>query len=78
MAFPSDYMKLFNASSHALKSVDPQFRIGGPATARLDHVKDFVDQCKASRPRVYSVDSECTQYSQYSRSIHCLTCSDLL
>jgi xylan 1,4-beta-xylosidase len=47
MTFPTDYMKLFNASSHALKSVDSKFKVGGPATAQLKNVKDFVDQCKA-------------------------------
>jgi hypothetical protein len=28
---PPSYMKLFNASSAALKSVSPQLRVGGPA-----------------------------------------------
>jgi hypothetical protein len=29
---PPSYMKLFNASSAALKSVSPQLRVGGPAS----------------------------------------------
>jgi xylan 1,4-beta-xylosidase len=42
MPFPQPYLTLFNASSRAVKSVDPSFRIGGPASANLAHVQDFV------------------------------------
>jgi xylan 1,4-beta-xylosidase len=37
------YMKLFNASSHAVKSVSPTLKIGGPATARLQDLESFVE-----------------------------------
>jgi hypothetical protein len=44
---PPSYMKLFNASSAALKSVSPQLRVGGPATMQLFDVEDFLSRCKA-------------------------------
>ena len=40
------YMKLFNASSRAVKSVDPTLKIGGPATARLQNLGDFIAQAE--------------------------------
>ncbi len=48
MAFPQDYMALYNASAHALKGVSSLLKVGGPATAGLDHLADFVHECKAS------------------------------
>lgn len=43
MPFPGTYMTLYNASSHAIKSVDSQLKVGGPATAQLLDVKEFHD-----------------------------------
>ena len=34
MPFPSAYMQLYNASALAVKSVDPSYKVGGPATAQ--------------------------------------------
>ena len=51
MPFPDDYMALYNASARALKAVHPSLRVGGPATAVLQHVADFVAECdKADIP----------------------------
>ena len=47
MPFPDEYMALYNASAKALKSVHPTLKVGGPATAVLQHVSDFVDACEA-------------------------------
>jgi hypothetical protein len=44
MPFPGTYMTLYNASAHAIKSVDSQLKVGGPATAQLLDVKDFHDR----------------------------------
>jgi beta-xylosidase len=44
---PPAYMKLFNASSSALKSVSPKLRVGGPATMQLFDLEDFLVKCKA-------------------------------
>lgn len=41
MPFPGTYMKLYNASSHAIKAVDSQLRVGGPATMQLLDVAEF-------------------------------------
>ena len=41
------YLTLFNASARAVKAVDPSLRIGGPASADMAHVKDFVTNATA-------------------------------
>ena len=46
MPFPDTYMILYNASAHAIKSVDSQLKVGGPATAQLLDVKAFHDLAK--------------------------------
>ena len=47
MPFPSEYMRLFNASARAIKAVNPAIKVGGPATAGLSDVPEFVAACKA-------------------------------
>ena len=47
MPFPGSYMKLFNATAHAVKAVDSQIKVGGPATAQLQDVKQFHDLATA-------------------------------
>jgi xylan 1,4-beta-xylosidase len=42
----SPYMGLYNASYHALKAVSPLLRVGGPATAEVRNVGDFVKAIK--------------------------------
>ena len=37
------YWQLYNASARAIKSVDPLIPVGGPATAALEWVADFVN-----------------------------------
>ena len=44
MPFPNKYMKLYNASAHAVKAVHPTLRVGGPATMQLLDVVQFVQQ----------------------------------
>eukprot|EP00036_Acanthoecidae_sp_10tr_P004927 CAMPEP_0182928404 /NCGR_PEP_ID=MMETSP0105_2-20130417/15568_1 /TAXON_ID=81532 ORGANISM="Acanthoeca-like sp., Strain 10tr" /NCGR_SAMPLE_ID=MMETSP0105_2 /ASSEMBLY_ACC=CAM_ASM_000205 /LENGTH=645 /DNA_ID=CAMNT_0025066407 /DNA_START=9 /DNA_END=1946 /DNA_ORIENTATION=+ len=46
MPFPTEYMKLYNSSALAVKAVDSQLKVGGPATAGLDDVPQFVEECK--------------------------------
>lgn len=38
-----EYMKLYNYTAEALKSASSQLRVGGPATAQLGRVQDFID-----------------------------------
>lgn len=49
MPFPREYMKLYNYSSHAVKAVDPQIKVGGPATADLEDVSTFRDMAVAAK-----------------------------
>ena len=40
-----DYFKLYSASATAVKSVSPQYRVGGPATAGNGWITDFIRYC---------------------------------
>ena len=46
MAYPHPYLELYNASAAAIKSVHPSLQVGGPASAGLAFVQDFVDDTK--------------------------------
>jgi len=41
----SDYLALYDASVRAVKSVDPTFRAGGPATAAAGWIDDLLEHC---------------------------------
>ncbi len=43
----SDYLRLYEVSARAVKSVDPEFRIGGPATAAAGWIDDLLEYCRA-------------------------------
>jgi xylan 1,4-beta-xylosidase len=43
----SDYFRLYDASVRAVKSVDPTFRVGGPATAAAGWIDDLLEHCRA-------------------------------
>eukprot|EP01052_Picozoa_sp_SAG31_P036682 SAG31_NODE_4616_length_3094_cov_1.782638_3_plen_182_part_00 len=47
MQYPHPYLDLYNASAMAIKSVHPSLKVGGPATAGLQHVGDFVNDTKS-------------------------------
>ena len=60
------YMSLYNASALAVKSVSTTFHIGGPATARLQYVTEFVHQATAMNlpfdfvsTHMYPTDPQC-------------------
>ena len=42
----SDYLRLYEASARAVRSVDPGFRVGGPATAAAGWIDDLLDHCR--------------------------------
>ncbi len=44
----SDYFRLYDASVAAVRSVDPGFRVGGPATAAAGWVDDLLDHCRTT------------------------------
>ena len=48
MPFPEDYMALYSASARAVKAVHHSLRVGGPATAQLSHLPDFVAAATAA------------------------------
>lgn len=41
----ADYFKLYETSARALKAIDPKLRVGGPGTAGLGWIKEFLDFC---------------------------------
>lgn len=41
----ADYFALYRATADAIRGVDPQLRVGGPATAKNAWVAEFVDFC---------------------------------
>lgn len=43
------YFQLYNVTSHAIAAVDPLLAVGGPATAYLDWVTDFMDRTDSGR-----------------------------
>jgi len=45
-AAESDYFRLYEASVRAVKSVDPGFRVGGPATAAAGWIDDLLEHCR--------------------------------
>ena len=46
MSYPHPYLELYNSSALAIKAVHPTLQVGGPATAGLAHVQDFIDDTK--------------------------------
>ncbi|TVP81077.1 MAG: hypothetical protein EA353_02295 [Puniceicoccaceae bacterium] len=40
-----EYFQLYRHAAQAVKSVNPELRIGGPATARGEWIGDFLDDC---------------------------------
>jgi len=46
MDYPHPYLDLYNASAIAIKDVHPSLQVGGPATAGLAHIADFIADTK--------------------------------
>jgi xylan 1,4-beta-xylosidase len=42
-----DYFKLYKATAGAIKSVDKDIKVGGPATSGSKWIKEFLDYCKS-------------------------------
>jgi len=58
------YLKLYDHTARAVKKVDSQLRVGGPATARVEWAPEFLDYCKKNNvpvdflsTHIYSNDS---------------------
>ncbi|MEO7932610.1 MAG: glycoside hydrolase [Chthoniobacterales bacterium] len=44
----AEYFKLYATTAHAVKSVDPAYRTGGPATAGCAWIPEFINFCKTN------------------------------
>jgi xylan 1,4-beta-xylosidase len=47
-ATESEYLRLYEITARAVKSVDPTFRVGGPATAAVGWIDDLLEHCRAN------------------------------
>lgn len=45
----ADYFELYNHTARAVKSVSPNYRVGGPATSATKWIKDFLNYCQANK-----------------------------
>ncbi|HSO76277.1 MAG TPA: glycosyl hydrolase [Blastocatellia bacterium] len=45
----ADYFKLYRYAAHAVKSVDGELQVGGPATAANEWIEEFLDFCEKNR-----------------------------
>ena len=44
----NDYFKIYESAARAVKRVDPQYKVGGPATAGLRWIPEFIEFCKGN------------------------------
>lgn len=65
--FQEAYFELYNATAHAIKSVDPLIPVGGPATAGRYWVSDFVNFTKGGKavPADYVTTHRCVWQVSY-------------
>lgn len=47
-AAESDYLRLYEVTARAVRSVDAGFRVGGPATAAAGWIDDLLEHCRAA------------------------------
>ncbi|CAB9527953.1 Beta-xylosidase [Seminavis robusta] len=64
--FPEQYMKLYNASAHAVKDVHPTLRVGGPTTYEFTQLVEFVKLAQKQNipfdfvsSHMYPTDDQC-------------------
>ena len=80
VSFPDHYMTLYNASATAVKAVDPSLRVGGPATAQVQHVRDFATAADSMgapydfvSTHMYPTDPQCPKRIEDGWSPDCFT-----
>jgi xylan 1,4-beta-xylosidase len=68
-----DFFKLWQTTWNAIKKVDPDFRVGGPSTARAEWIPEFLDFAKQNNcmpdyliGHIYNNDSEYAALSPFS------------
>ena len=55
----ADYFKLYTVTARAIKSVSPDFRVGGPATAHGAWDEPFIDYCYSNNVPLDFITSHC-------------------
>lgn len=60
----SDYFKLYATTAAAIQSVNPAYRVGGPATAGCGWIPEFLNFCAASHTPVNFVSTHAYGVSQ--------------
>ncbi len=70
------YFQLYETTAKAIKSVDTQLKVGGPATAQAAWISDFIDFCANNKIKVdflsthvYGNDSSLNVFGQDSATI---------
>lgn len=71
MDYPHPYLGLYNASALAIKAVHPSLQIGGPASAGLQYVQEFVDDTKKMKIPVDFVSTH-----SYPSDFYCSSTKD--
>ena len=54
-----DYFKLYRVTAEAIKSVSPDYRVGGPATAMGQWDRSFIDFCHSNNVPLDFVSTPC-------------------
>ena len=67
----ADYFDLYKATAAAVKAVDPALKVGGPATASVEWIPEFLDHCaNAGAPvdfistHIYAGDDQAPLFGQ--------------
>jgi xylan 1,4-beta-xylosidase len=73
-ATQAEYFELYRRTVQALKGVDTRLQVGGPATAQMGWIPQFLDYCKAHQlpvdfvsSHVYADDSQLDVFGQADR-----------
>jgi xylan 1,4-beta-xylosidase len=59
------YCELYQATAHAVKRVDPQLRVGGPATAAAEWVEPFIGFCVKNGVPLDFISAHCYPNDSY-------------
>ncbi len=60
-----EYFKLYDASARAVKSVDPRFRIGGPASSKCAWVEETIRHCVEGRVPIDFISTHLYPQDEY-------------
>ena len=43
------YFKLYDSAAHTVKKVNPDYKVGGPATAGMQWIRELIDHCRENK-----------------------------